>query len=48
MVLGAAGVTSMILFASIPMAEKRALSKRPAFADYQRRVSRLIPWFPAK
>jgi len=48
MVLGAVGVTAMILFASIPMAEKRALAKRPAFADYQRRVSRLIPWFPAK
>lgn len=46
MVLGAVGVSSMILFASIPMAEKRALSKRPHFADYQRRVSRLIPWFP--
>ncbi|NUP13178.1 MAG: DUF1295 domain-containing protein [Polyangiaceae bacterium] len=45
MVLGAAGVTCMILFASIPMAEERALAKRPAFADYQRRVSRLVPWF---
>jgi steroid 5-alpha reductase family enzyme len=48
MVLGAVGVSSMILFASIPMAEKRALAKRPHFADYQRRVSRLIPWFPGR
>ncbi len=46
LVLGAVGVTCMVLFASIPMAEKRALEKRPAFADYQRRVSRLVPWFP--
>jgi steroid 5-alpha reductase family enzyme len=46
MVLGAIGVTSMILFASIPMAEKRALAKRPSFAAYQARVSRLVPWFP--
>lgn len=45
MVLAALGVTAMMLFASIPMAEERALAKRPAFADYQRRVSRLIPWF---
>ncbi len=48
MVLGALGVTAMIVFASIPMAEARALAKRPAFAEYQRRVSRLIPWFPAR
>lgn len=48
MVLGAIGVTSMIWFASIPMAEKRALSKRPSFATYQARVSRLVPWFPKK
>ena len=48
MVLGAVGVSCMILFASIPMAEKRALAKRPRFADYQRRVSRLIPWFPRR
>jgi steroid 5-alpha reductase family enzyme len=45
MILGAVGVTSMILFASIPMAEKRALAKRPSFAAYQARVSRLVPWF---
>ncbi|MFO0616516.1 MAG: DUF1295 domain-containing protein [Polyangiaceae bacterium] len=48
LVLGAAGVTGMVVGASIPMAEARALAKRPAFADYQRRVSRLIPWFPKK
>jgi len=46
MALGALGVSAMILFASIPMAEKRALAKRPHFAEYQRRVSRLVPWFP--
>ena len=48
MVLGAVGVTCMILFASIPMAEKRAVAKRPQFAQYQARVSRLIPWFPKR
>ena len=47
----AAGVLAMIgLFvgASIPMAEKRSLKRRPAFAEHQRRVSMLIPWFPKK
>lgn len=48
LVLGACGVTGMVLGASIPMAEERAVAKRPTFADYQRRVSRLIPWFPRK
>ncbi len=46
LVLGAVGVTAMILGASIPMAERRALSKRPSFAEYQLRVSRLVPWPP--
>jgi steroid 5-alpha reductase family enzyme len=30
---------------SIPMAERRSLERRPAFADHQRRVPALIPWF---
>lgn len=47
-VLGAVAVTGMILGASIPMAEQRALGKRPAYAEYQRRVSRLVPWFPSR
>lgn len=48
MFLAALGVTGMIVFASIPMAEERALAKRPAYADYQRRVSRLIPLPPKR
>lgn len=45
----AVGVVAMIgLFvgASIPMAEKRSLSRRPHYAEHQRKVSMLIPWFP--
>jgi steroid 5-alpha reductase family enzyme len=36
---------ALFLFVSIPMAEKRALARRPEFARHQQRVSRLIPWF---
>ena len=36
---------ALFLFISIPMAEKRALARRPDFAEHQRRVSRLVPWF---
>ena len=46
-----AGVLAMIgLFAgaSIPLAEKRSLTRRPHYAEHQRRVSMLIPWFPKK
>ena len=45
MILAALGVSAMILFASIPMAEERAVAKRPRYADYQQRVSRIIPFF---
>lgn len=47
----AIGVVAMIgLFAgaSIPMAEKRSLTRRPHYAEHQRRVSMLIPWLPKK
>jgi steroid 5-alpha reductase family enzyme len=46
--LGAAAVTSMILFASIPMAERRMIAKRPAYREHQARVSRLIPLPPRR
>ncbi|MCV9386611.1 DUF1295 domain-containing protein [Reichenbachiella ulvae] len=44
------GVISMLLlftFVSIPMMEKRQLRK-PDYSAYQKRVSRLIPWFPKR
>ena len=45
----AAGIVAMIgLFVgvSIPLAEKRSIARRPHFAEHQRKVSMLIPWFP--
>jgi steroid 5-alpha reductase family enzyme len=42
----AAGLLAMIalfVFASIPLAEKRSLERRPGFAAHKRRVSMLIP-----
>lgn len=47
----AAGWIAMVaLFAgaSIPMAEKRSLSRRPHYAEHQKRVSMLIPMPPKK
>ena len=39
-------VARVVLFvgASIPMAEKRSLARRPHYAEHQQRVSMLIPW----
>jgi steroid 5-alpha reductase family enzyme len=41
-------VAMVVLFvgASIPLAEKRSLTRRPHYAEHQRRVSMLVPWFP--
>ena len=41
-------VAMVILFMviSIPLIEKKQLAKRPDYADYVKRVSKIIPWFP--
>lgn len=47
-IAGAAAITIMFLFASIPMMDKRMLARRPAYAERMRRVSGLLPWWPRK
>ncbi len=42
-VLGAASITVMFVFVSIPMMERRSLARRPAFAAHQKAVSMFIP-----
>ena len=44
--IGPATITFLILKVSgVPMLEKK-MSENPAFADYKRRTSMLLPWFP--
>jgi steroid 5-alpha reductase family enzyme len=45
--LGALTVLGLFLFASIPMMEQRQ-GRKPAYADYQRRVSMLLPLPPKR
>jgi steroid 5-alpha reductase family enzyme len=45
-VIGPVAMLALFVFASIPMAEKRALSRRPDFAEKVARVSMLVPWPP--
>ncbi|MFQ5381456.1 MAG: DUF1295 domain-containing protein [Dehalococcoidia bacterium] len=44
--LGAAAITSMFWFISIPMMEKRMLARRPDYARHMARVPRLFPARP--
>ena len=43
--IGPVGITLLFIFVSIPMIEKH-LSRRSGYAEYQQRVSKLVPWFP--
>jgi steroid 5-alpha reductase family enzyme len=47
-VVGLLAMIGLFAGASIPMAEKRSITRRPHYAEHQRRVSMLIPWFPQK
>jgi len=44
--VGPLGIVALFVFGTIPLAEKRSLARRPAFADHMRRVSMLVPWPP--
>lgn len=46
--VGVVAMIGLFIGVSIPLAEKRSLKRRPHFAEHQRRVSMLIPWFPKK
>jgi steroid 5-alpha reductase family enzyme len=45
-ILGAATL-SLLFQGSTQLTENLTVAKYPAYADYQRRVSRLVPWFPS-
>jgi steroid 5-alpha reductase family enzyme len=46
--VGVVAMVAMFAGASIPMAEKRSLARRPHYAEHQKRVSMLIPLPPKK
>jgi steroid 5-alpha reductase family enzyme len=43
--VGAVSITAMFVFITIDMMEKRQLKSKPTYADYQKRVPKLIPRF---
>jgi steroid 5-alpha reductase family enzyme len=47
-IIGPLAMTAMFVFATIPLMEKRQLKRKPAYADYVRRVSMLVPWPPRR
>ena len=46
MTLGPLSILGLFLFASIPMMEGRQLARKPAYAEYKRRTSMLVPLPP--
>ncbi len=48
MALGPVAMVALFVFASIPMAEKRSLARRPDYAGQIATVSMLVPWFPKR
>ncbi len=46
--VGFVAMIGLFAGASIPMAERRSLMRRPHYAEHQRRVSMIVPWFPKK
>lgn len=48
MAAGPLAMLALFLFASIPMAEKHAVARRPAYAQRIEKVSMLFPWFPKR
>jgi len=47
-ILGAASITLMFRFVSLPLIERRMAERRPSYADVQARTSLVIPWPPRR
>jgi steroid 5-alpha reductase family enzyme len=48
LVAGAAAITAMLFFVSIPLIDDRMRASRPDYAERVARVSALVPWFPRR
>ena len=46
--LGAAAMTLMFQFASIPLMDERSAERRPAYREHMKKVSALFPWPPKR
>jgi steroid 5-alpha reductase family enzyme len=47
-IIGPVSITVLFNILSIPMMERRNLERKPAYAIYKKKVSKLIPWIPKK
>lgn len=45
---GAAAISALFVFVSIPLLDRRSVARRPEYADHIKRVSALVPWFPRR
>jgi steroid 5-alpha reductase family enzyme len=44
-IIGPIAITILFYVVSIPLMEKRNLERKPDYADYKKKTSKLIPWF---
>jgi steroid 5-alpha reductase family enzyme len=45
---GAAAITVMFAFVSIPMIDARSKERRPGYEEHMKKVSAIVPWFPKR
>jgi len=43
-IAGPIAITMLFLFISIPMMDKRSLTRRPEYAEHMKKISALVPW----
>jgi steroid 5-alpha reductase family enzyme len=47
-IAGAAAITVLFVFISVPMLDRRSVERKPEYRDHMKRVSALVPWFPRR
>ena len=45
---GGIAMTAMFFFVSIPLIDDRSKENRPGYDEHMKKVSAIIPWFPAQ
>ena len=44
-IAGALAILALFVLGSIPMLDRRSVTRRPEYAEHMKRVSALVPWF---
>ena len=47
-IIGPVAMVLMFMFASIPMIDRRSVTRRPGYAEHMAKVSAVVPWLPRR